>query len=176
MLEGESTLWRLFPLSRIHEVSAQIEMKDHWGNFANTWNSNFSFALVNYDMVKEERRIVKRLCYFKWHNHSSVLTIGMCQSSSGHSKFTELLKCFSLMPQTKRHNISLKAEENFVYLPQINDMRGCVPASRYDAIVSHGKQLLTTAGLLGFTNPMLLSIDFWMQGNYRDVKVQPYAS
>lgn len=57
---GGSMLWTLFPLFRMHEASAQIEMKDYWGSFANTWNSNL--ALVNCVMVKEERTIVNRLC------------------------------------------------------------------------------------------------------------------
>lgn len=115
---GESMLWTLFPLFVIHEVSVQIEMKDYWGNFANTWKSNFYFALVNYIIVKEERKIAKRLCYWKWHNHDPVLTIGVCKSSLVVSKFcTELLKSFSLIHQTKRNNTLLKAQENFVYFP-----------------------------------------------------------
>lgn len=71
-------------------------------------------------MVKEERKIVKSLCRYKWYNHDPVLTVGRCKSSSVVSKFIELLKCFSLMHQAKRNNIILKGQENFVYLPNIN--------------------------------------------------------
>lgn len=120
---GESVLWTLFPLFRIYEVSAQIDMKEYWGNFANMWNSDFYFAFANCVVVKEERKIVKRLCYCKWYNYEPVLTIGMCKSSSVASKSTELLKWCSLIHETERNNVLLKAEENFVYLPSINDMR-----------------------------------------------------
>lgn len=159
---GESMLWTLFPLFGIHEVSVQIEMKDYWGNFANTWKSNFYFALVNYIIVKEERKIAKRLCHWEWHNHDPVLTIGVCKSSLVVSKFcTELLKPFSLIHQTKRNN-TLESPRKLCVFPNINDIWGCISSSRWnDAIVSHGKQFLTVAGLLGFYKSHAASHWFW---------------